>query len=129
MREDLAQRQMQLAAIRRDLCELDLIEQAEHVMRRHYQELLLSVLEEIQQELKQAQQDLDTALSDGKPKSDIELAEDRLDAIQVRASAVMRHGRHEERVAKHVESVYAASRADLLRQISALKRVIRRIRR
>jgi hypothetical protein len=127
MWEELAQRQAQLAALTRDLRELDIIEQAEHVMRRHYQELLLTALEDIHLEMKQAQQDLGAARHCGNPKSDTVLAENRLNAIQVRAAAVIRHSRHEEQVAKHVLSVYAAQRADLQRQISGLKRLVRRI--
>ncbi len=114
-----------LAAQRRQLRQLDLVEQAEELLRRHYRDRLIAELLEAERELLDARRHQSTLLG-GPELAHLVLAEEYLGAVGKRVATLKRRSAEEQHAVKQARKLFASRRNALLRNITQLRLLQRR---
>jgi hypothetical protein len=114
-----------LAAQRRLVRQLDLIEEAEELLRGYCQQILVADLVKAHEELREARYSHRTLLG-GDELARLVLAEDHLRTVQKRVTMLTRRGSEERFAAAQARTLYTTRRALLMRNITQLQLLQRR---
>jgi hypothetical protein len=114
-----------LAAQRRHVHQLDLIEQAEVLLRAFCQQVLTAELDEAQQQLQHARR-FHAALQGGDELARLLLVEEHLRATQKRVATLIRRSSEERYAAEQARALYSTRRTQILRNIKQLQLLQRR---
>jgi hypothetical protein len=125
MPEDRMRLRAHLAHQWRHLQQLDTIEQAEDVVRRHYDQLLMEELIHAQQQLRDERRDV-RVLQSGDQLARLLAAEESLRAVQKLVATLQRRSAVQGFASQQARRQHVAQRKTILRNINQLHLLLRR---